>query len=273
MARHTVDTATPALLSHEEEIALAVRAGGGDREAWGTLYARFVKPVKGYIAGRVGSLDDADDLAQECFIRAQSRLEGRRYDAQYRFYTLLRGIAEHVVRDHWACRHVRDEDIGEQASDGCDTTGGAPREDSLDRLELFRLMLTSDAKPHQCLVFGLITLLEWRPREVVAERRTRTLGEIAEEFCRGYHEAISPFLTWQTFRREYCAPLFGRLESPLADVYVEHEYEDLRRTHRGKVKFLPLEVFFGSDPSASLSDWCHRVRERTRKLLLVESIR
>jgi hypothetical protein len=229
--------------------------------------------VKGYIAGRVGSLDDAEDLAQECFIRVQKRLEGKPYDARYRFYTLLRGIAEHVVCDHWVCRCIPGKDPGDQVADRCDLMNAPPRDDAVDRLELLRLMLESEAKPHQCLAFGLIKLLEWKPREVVEERGSRTLGALAAEFCRDYHAVVSPFLSWQAFRGGYCMELFKRLESPVATVYVEHEYAGVRESHRGKAADLRLKAFFGDDPSASLSDWCNRVGERTRKLLLGESIR
>ncbi len=279
------------VLCRDEEIALTQRVEGGDREAWGTLHQHFIAALTGFIAARIGNTEDAEDLAQECFLRARQTIERGSYNSAYRVYTFLRSIAVHVIASYWERRSVRamaasdtesTEELTSDESAAADPRF-APKEVSLEgreyltnippdeiggleRLELLRLIFLCCAKPHQLVAFGLMTILEWRPRELLAERADCSLGELAREFFDGYHASLAPFISQERFQQAYCPPLVEKLRKPLADVYAEHEYAEVV-ANRGstKVEDVPLKMFFGRDSSASLSDWCDKVKRRARK--------
>jgi RNA polymerase sigma-70 factor (ECF subfamily) len=87
----------------EEELVRAVTAG--DRAAYGALYDRYAPMVRAVCYDRTGNLADAQDLAQEVFLRAYERLGGlRRPD---RFGPWLVGIARHRCLE-WQRQASRD---------------------------------------------------------------------------------------------------------------------------------------------------------------------
>ncbi|TCI98707.1 sigma-70 family RNA polymerase sigma factor [Aeromicrobium sp. IC_218] len=57
-----------------DDHALVSRARSGDREAFGELYARHVRPVYWQAYGVVGSAADAEEVVQEVFVVAWRRL-------------------------------------------------------------------------------------------------------------------------------------------------------------------------------------------------------
>ncbi|WP_020691826.1 RNA polymerase sigma factor [Aeromicrobium massiliense] len=58
-----------------DDHALVSRARAGDREAFGELYARHVRPVYWQAYGVVGSAADAEEVVQEVFVVAWRRLD------------------------------------------------------------------------------------------------------------------------------------------------------------------------------------------------------
>jgi RNA polymerase sigma-70 factor (ECF subfamily) len=94
----------------EEELVRAVVVG--DRAAYGILYDRYAPMVRAVCYDRTGNLTDAQDLAQEVFLRAYERLGGlRRPD---RFGPWLVGIARHRCRE-WRRQNSRDRRRQERA--------------------------------------------------------------------------------------------------------------------------------------------------------------
>ena len=89
MPRHRPD------LPSDEELAL--RARGGCRESFEGLLRRFQVPVLHFLRQR-GAGNDAEDLVQETFIRAYTRLSG--YCAKRRFSAWLFTIAYRVCINH-----------------------------------------------------------------------------------------------------------------------------------------------------------------------------
>jgi DNA-directed RNA polymerase specialized sigma24 family protein len=255
-------------LSEREEEALVDSVLKGHEGAWGTLYHSLVLPIRGFIASRVGSIDDAEDLAEECFIRARRSLSQGLFDRQYRLYTLLRSTALHLVQDYWRHRvraeeRLPDHSIPEPHSRAHQRTFFEP----LERLELLRLVFVCGAKPPQVLAFGFVKLLEWRPREMAQEHRASSLRNLRDDFLACYYAPLEQFLSKRIFYSTYCSPLSEAVESPVREVYVEHEYCSLGANPDSTVGDLALEVFFGRDPAANISDWCDRVKTRTRKLI------
>jgi len=87
---------------HVEEADLVRRAQGGDPHAFGALYERYVDRVYGYIAHRVDSRADAEDLTGEVFLRALANLGRFRWRGSMLPWLLT--IAHNLVADHWRCR-------------------------------------------------------------------------------------------------------------------------------------------------------------------------
>ena len=79
-------------LEDRELVALAK----GDAEAFGELYARYVKKMYSYIFHRTGNTQDAEDLTAKVFIRAYSHI-GNYVDRGAPFQAWLYRIAHNLV--------------------------------------------------------------------------------------------------------------------------------------------------------------------------------
>ena len=60
----------------EQERALVERAGRGDQQAVGLLYDAYVEPLFRFCLSRVGNETDAEDLAEEIFIKVMRAVPG-----------------------------------------------------------------------------------------------------------------------------------------------------------------------------------------------------
>ncbi|RMD83914.1 MAG: sigma-70 family RNA polymerase sigma factor [Candidatus Dadabacteria bacterium] len=81
----------------EAEAALVDRAKGGDRKAFRILVERYQRRLLGFIFTMAGSWEDAEDIAQESFVRAYFSLKNFRKDSS--FYTWLCRIAYNMTID------------------------------------------------------------------------------------------------------------------------------------------------------------------------------
>lgn len=81
----------------DTKIELVRRAQQGDQRAFGQLFHRYNLPVLSFLYGMVGERELAEDLMQETFSRAFTRLGGLRDEAK--FSTWLFGIAKNVARE------------------------------------------------------------------------------------------------------------------------------------------------------------------------------
>jgi RNA polymerase sigma factor (sigma-70 family) len=86
--------------SRDSDAALAARAGRGDARAFERLYARWAARIQRFAVSRLGSREDAEDVAQEVFLVLHRGLA--RYEGRSSFGTWLLGIAYHVT-----CRRLR----------------------------------------------------------------------------------------------------------------------------------------------------------------------
>lgn len=82
----------------EEELLLVERAREGDRRAFDALVHTHFPRVYSLLFRLVGNHEDAEDLAQECFVKAYRSLRWFRGDS--RFGTWTYRIAVHLARDH-----------------------------------------------------------------------------------------------------------------------------------------------------------------------------
>ncbi len=90
---------------HADEPGLVRRAVAGERAAFDDLVRTHLPRVYGLLFRMLGNHEDAEDLAQECFVRAWAALPGWR--AETRFAAWIDRIAVHLARDHWRSRGRR----------------------------------------------------------------------------------------------------------------------------------------------------------------------
>ena len=88
-----------------DDAALAARASGGSREAFGELVSRHQAAVRRVARAVTGDEHDADDAAQEAFLSALDRLET--YDRKRPFGPWLMRIATNAAIDLLRRRAVR----------------------------------------------------------------------------------------------------------------------------------------------------------------------
>jgi RNA polymerase sigma-70 factor (ECF subfamily) len=84
-------------MSSHEEARLIAAARAGDGAAFAELVARHQQALRGFLRRYVGHWGDADDLAQEAFVTAWSRLD--RFEARSSFRTWVCGIGYRIARD------------------------------------------------------------------------------------------------------------------------------------------------------------------------------
>ena len=70
----------------------------GDRNAYADIVERYKNPIYNLAIRLTGSLADADDLAQDIFIRVYERLD--RFDVTKRFFPWMYIIALNVIRNY-----------------------------------------------------------------------------------------------------------------------------------------------------------------------------
>lgn len=95
----TVDTSTkasnPDTSGNELDVALMLRVGGGDEKAFEELIERHQSAVIGTVAKMLGNSADAEDIAQQVFIRLWK--SAPRYQPKAKFTTFLFTIARNLV--------------------------------------------------------------------------------------------------------------------------------------------------------------------------------
>jgi RNA polymerase sigma-70 factor, ECF subfamily len=108
-----------AAISAEE---LAVRAREGSRGSFDELVVRYRPRLVAFLARRLADAADAEDVAQETFVRAYDHLD--RYDATRSFSTWLFAIGKNVAANHAIARTRRDAHERDSGAAG-DAAGSA----------------------------------------------------------------------------------------------------------------------------------------------------
>jgi RNA polymerase sigma-70 factor, ECF subfamily len=85
-------------MNRQEEQDLIARVCRGERAAFAVLVNAYAKPIFNLAFRMTGSRQDADDLAQETFLRAYRKLN--RFDPEKKFFTWLYTIALNIIRNH-----------------------------------------------------------------------------------------------------------------------------------------------------------------------------
>ena len=124
--------------AHEvDDRELVARALEGDDSAYGELLERFRRPVFSLIYRMIGDREQAEDLAQESFVKAFNNLDS--YNPNYRFSSWLFKIANNHAIDH--LRRARLSTV---------SIHGSPHAANAEREEETRIILESrDESPEQ----------------------------------------------------------------------------------------------------------------------------
>ena len=88
-----------------EDASLVEQACGGDAGAFDELVRHHFRRIYALLARLVGNHEDAEDLAQQCFVKAWQALS--HYKEQGAFDAWLARIAVHLARDHQRARGAR----------------------------------------------------------------------------------------------------------------------------------------------------------------------
>lgn len=136
----------------QDERALVLKAKGGDREAFGSLWDAFTPKLFGYLVNQVRDKQLAEDLLQSTWLKAAQALP--RFEVgRAPFGAWLFAIARNECRQHWRKPHETvplDTERGvEPSSDGNSTDNAILVEQVLSLLpeedrELLRLRYIAD---------------------------------------------------------------------------------------------------------------------------------
>ena len=151
------------------------RCRDGHPDDFGQLVNRYQKPLFSWLAGRVGDNRQAEEVAQESFVRAFTSLKKLRKPES--FYSWLLGIAGRVAKEQFRSReHSRREreaaeTMTEDAPAGND---GYPLEEAIATLpESYRQMI-------------LLRYYEGLSCQEVATRLGLPLGTVTKTLSRAY---------------------------------------------------------------------------------------
>jgi RNA polymerase sigma-70 factor (ECF subfamily) len=119
---------TPAELSPPEDDLLVARTLAGEHAAFGTLVERYKRPVYHLALRLLGNTVDAEDAAQEAFVRAYVRLAS--YQQGSNFKAWLLAITAHWCIDQQRRRKTLSLDVV-AADESALVTGDEPESDFL----------------------------------------------------------------------------------------------------------------------------------------------
>jgi RNA polymerase sigma-70 factor (ECF subfamily) len=85
-------------MDHKNEAEIVARVLNGDRQAYALLVEEYKTPIYNLAYRMTRNSQDAEDLAQETFLRSFDQLF--RFDAKRSFYTWLYTISLNIIRNH-----------------------------------------------------------------------------------------------------------------------------------------------------------------------------
>jgi RNA polymerase sigma-70 factor (ECF subfamily) len=156
--------AQPANAEQVDDKELVATALKGDEAAYGELLERFRRPVFSLIYRMIGDREQAEDLAQESFVKAFNNLDS--YNPKYRFSSWLFKIANNHAIDHLRRAKLSTVSIH-----------GSPHAADAEREEETRIVLeTPDESPEQeILALELGGEIEDAIRQLRPEYRTAVI--------------------------------------------------------------------------------------------------
>jgi RNA polymerase sigma-70 factor, ECF subfamily len=164
-----------------EDATCVAAARDGDRAAFGRLYERYARMVHGVLLARV-PVGEVDDLVQDVFIRALSRLSTLRESAS--FGAWLATIARNVANDYHR-RSVPEEPLTDDTSDNevqVGTSSGDHAEPAAAVLEVVKSL------PDAYRETLILRLVEGMTGPEIAARTGMTHGSVRVNLHRGMEQ-------------------------------------------------------------------------------------
>lgn len=106
-----------------DDADVLTRAKRGDRSAFSALVRKYQRRVHATALHITGNLHDADDVAQDTFIRAYRGLPG--FDERSEFFTWLYRITVNTALNHLR-KHKRTDEIARAGQAKVEAEGGLP---------------------------------------------------------------------------------------------------------------------------------------------------
>src|SRR5688572_10170090 len=133
-------------------LALVHRAQGGDADAFGELYDRYVDLVYRYVYYRVGSKALAEDLVSETFLRALRRISTFTWQGRD-FAAWLITIARNLIADHYKSGKYRLEVATADMLDADRATDGPESEvlDAITNASLLDAVKQLNSEQQECV--------------------------------------------------------------------------------------------------------------------------
>lgn len=150
---------------------LIARAKGGQVEAFGQLYERYLDPIYRFIRMRVDGERDAEDLCETVFLRTYEALD-RYEDRGHPFSAYLHRVAKNLLADYYR-HHSKSEPEGELESAGDESGGDRDQQEELLAIAQALGQLSEDYRE----VIRLRVVLEL-PTETVASWMGRSPGAV-----------------------------------------------------------------------------------------------
>ena len=173
------------------------RCRDGHPEDFGLLVERYQKPLFSWLAGRVGDGGQAEEVAQESFVRAFLSLKKLRKPES--FYSWLLGIASRVAKEQFrsAAHRQRDREAAETMMT-----------DAIDSGEKYPLEEAIAALPGSQRQVILLRYYERLSCQEVATRLGVPLGTVTKRLSRAY-----ALLRQELAAREGAEPTINQTQS------------------------------------------------------------
>lgn len=188
-------------LDPEREHLLIERARRAP-EAFRELYDEYFPRVYAYVAYRVGSRQDAEDIVSESFLKMVEKLDTFKYRGEGSFAAWLFRIAQNLVTDRYRHRRRKAEPLTLEALPDLQDAGVLPElaaEQQEERNRLRCLIATLSPRRQEIITLKFFSGL--RNREIAA-----VLGlderAVASHLCRGLEDLHRKYLNDRVETRE-----------------------------------------------------------------------
>ena len=163
----------PQLELCDAEYVISSRNGCPDH--FRVLVERYQRPLLAFITGRLGGQADAEEVAQECFVRAFLSLKKLRKPES--FYAWLLGIAGRVLKEQFRAQQRRQRDRAVAETLLPETSGTAPE---------YPLEEAIAVLPESYRQVILLRYYEGLSCQEVATRLGMPLGSVTKALSRAY---------------------------------------------------------------------------------------
>jgi len=268
-----------------DDMALIEKAKQGSAPAFETLFSRYRAAVDVYIGSRVRRREDVEDISQDTWTEVLKKLS--KYDYQRaNFVAFVKNhahwkmVAYYEKLGEWGRVEILAQDLLRNFEEESGATDILKRvkdsspspEEIIEKAELLdrflKVAFSSSIAPHQLISFGFARLLEWRPREIVAE--------LSEQFLRNLEARLEDddsriLLGQRTYLRERLSPLREKMDCQVDDVIEDPNtravYAHLLNRLVGQTKLSDYYTIHGN-PEQNIDEWSWSVKRRVLLELL-----